>query len=103
MLLGALEITGFLAQHDSLEPLDLLGRPLAAPLLGTVFIPIMSFAYYRRPAKCLASPHYDSQPVLLLLSSLVLREPWLVGALGGSFSFASQLFSWVPPDGQAFV
>lgn len=47
MLLSALERTGFLAQHDSLEPLGLLGQ-LAAPLTKAVFISIMSFAYYRQ-------------------------------------------------------
>lgn len=52
MLCGALEITGFLAQHDSLEPLGPARAAQAATLPRAVFISIMSFAYYRQPAKC---------------------------------------------------
>lgn len=96
MLLGALEITGFLAQRDSLDPLGLLGAVLAAPLPKAVFISIMSFAYYRQSAKCQLSPPCDSLPFLLLLSFPVLWRLWVTGTQEAAFlnRFLLQFFMW---------
>lgn len=58
---------------------------LAAPLPRALFISIMSFAYYRQPAKCCLSPLRGALPFPVLLSSLMLRGFGRIGTWEAAF------------------
>lgn len=84
MLRGALEITGFLAQRASLEPLGLRGQRLQHLSPQAVFISVMSFAYYRQLLS--VSYHFPEVPRLFFsLSSPVLWGPWATGTQEAAF------------------